>query len=77
MFFLVSVCQYGRGAAVRDVINYWPEWLIHLLLVAVHTAFTFGLHVPGCPRYVHQLLVNLRVTLAGGWGGGGGGVRDK
>ncbi|XP_076460078.1 heparan-alpha-glucosaminide N-acetyltransferase-like isoform X2 [Babylonia areolata] len=41
--------QYGRLSAVRDIVDFWPEWVFHLTLVAIHTLLTFALHVPGCP----------------------------
>lgn len=60
------VWQHARWAAVRDIIDFWPEWVFHLVLVAVHLVVTFGLHVPGCPMYVHRLLVNPTVSGMGG-----------
>ncbi|XP_076440485.1 heparan-alpha-glucosaminide N-acetyltransferase-like isoform X2 [Babylonia areolata] len=39
-----------RWSAVRDIVDFWPEWIVQLSLVAVHIGITFGLHVPGCPR---------------------------
>ena len=33
----------------RDILNYWQEWIIHLMLLMIHTLLTFFLKVPGCP----------------------------
>ncbi|XP_050531798.1 heparan-alpha-glucosaminide N-acetyltransferase [Daktulosphaira vitifoliae] len=35
---------------IRDVIESAPQWFIIILLVGVHTAVTFLLKVPGCPK---------------------------
>ena len=50
---------------MRDIIDFWPEWVFHLVLVEVHLVITFGLHVPGCPMYVQRLLVNPTVSGMG------------
>ena len=34
---------------IRDIVNYWPEWLINLMLLLIHLLLTFLLPVPGCP----------------------------
>ncbi|XP_069190488.1 heparan-alpha-glucosaminide N-acetyltransferase isoform X2 [Procambarus clarkii] len=34
---------------IRDIIRSGVQWVITILLVGVHTAITFGLHIPGCP----------------------------
>lgn len=36
-------------AAFRDILLYWPEWLLNFAILAVHLAITFALPVPGCP----------------------------
>ncbi|KAL8574907.1 hypothetical protein ACOMHN_063601 [Nucella lapillus] len=41
--------QQVRWPVVRDVTDFWPEWLVQLSLLALHIAITFGLSVPGCP----------------------------
>ena len=33
----------------RDIVNYWPEWIINFMLVMIHVLLTFLLKVPGCP----------------------------
>ena len=33
----------------RDIVNYWQEWIIHLMFVMIHLLLTFLLKVPGCP----------------------------
>ncbi|CAL1529217.1 unnamed protein product [Lymnaea stagnalis] len=42
--------QYIRLAPFRDIIMYWPEWFVNLAFIALHTAITFAMPVPGCPR---------------------------
>lgn len=37
-------------APVRDVLAYWPEWLLAIPLLALHLALTFFLPVPNCPQ---------------------------
>ncbi|XP_034936352.1 heparan-alpha-glucosaminide N-acetyltransferase-like [Chelonus insularis] len=41
--------QYGRLAFLQDVFDSWVQWLIVLILVAIHLLITFLLPVPGCP----------------------------
>lgn len=50
--FFHGVLQYARWQAVRDITDYWQEWLVNLVLVAVWLVLTFTLHFPGCPKYV-------------------------
>ena len=33
----------------RDILNYWHEWIIHLVLLMIYLLLTFFLKVPGCP----------------------------
>ncbi|XP_041068164.1 heparan-alpha-glucosaminide N-acetyltransferase isoform X3 [Carcharodon carcharias] len=35
---------------VRDVLIYWPQWILILLLECIWLCLTFLLPVPGCPR---------------------------
>ncbi|XP_075736997.1 heparan-alpha-glucosaminide N-acetyltransferase isoform X4 [Rhipicephalus microplus] len=37
-------------APVRDVLAYWPEWLLAIPILALHLALTFYLPVPNCPQ---------------------------
>ncbi|XP_018411417.1 PREDICTED: heparan-alpha-glucosaminide N-acetyltransferase-like [Nanorana parkeri] len=37
------------SAAVRDIVAYWPEWIIMIALETVSLCLTFLLPVPGCP----------------------------
>ncbi|XP_063814810.1 heparan-alpha-glucosaminide N-acetyltransferase-like isoform X2 [Pseudophryne corroboree] len=37
------------SAAVRDIVAYWPEWIIIAALETVSLCLTFLLPVPGCP----------------------------
>ncbi|XP_053168793.1 heparan-alpha-glucosaminide N-acetyltransferase-like isoform X1 [Hemicordylus capensis] len=42
--------QFGNWwAAVRDIILYWPEWVIVVILEILWLCLTFLLPVPGCP----------------------------
>ncbi|XP_054840185.1 heparan-alpha-glucosaminide N-acetyltransferase-like [Eublepharis macularius] len=43
--------QFGNWwAAIRDVILYWPEWIIMAALETLWLCLTLLLPVPGCPR---------------------------
>nr|XP_016851015.1 PREDICTED: heparan-alpha-glucosaminide N-acetyltransferase-like [Anolis carolinensis] len=37
-------------ASVRDIVLYWPEWIIVVILELLWLCLTFLLPVPGCPR---------------------------
>ncbi|XP_046571349.1 heparan-alpha-glucosaminide N-acetyltransferase-like isoform X1 [Haliotis rubra] len=52
MFFAKTTDEHQHcwWSPVRDVLDYWPEWIIHLIMVAVWLVITFALSVPGCPR---------------------------
>lgn len=39
----------GKWKNIRDIMNYWGEWIVHLLLLFIHICITFLLKVPGCP----------------------------
>ncbi|XP_025412388.1 heparan-alpha-glucosaminide N-acetyltransferase isoform X2 [Sipha flava] len=39
-----------RLDVIRDIIESAPQWLIVIVLVAIHTIITFYLPVPGCPK---------------------------
>ncbi|XP_025093350.1 heparan-alpha-glucosaminide N-acetyltransferase-like isoform X1 [Pomacea canaliculata] len=41
--------QDRKWAFIRDVVLYLPEWIIHLLFLALFLALTYALPVPGCP----------------------------
>ncbi|KAK8754056.1 hypothetical protein OTU49_009163 [Cherax quadricarinatus] len=41
--------QSDAGIAMSDVVQILPQWVVHLLILAVHTLITFLLPVPGCP----------------------------
>uniref|UniRef100_A0A2C9JQJ3 Heparan-alpha-glucosaminide N-acetyltransferase catalytic domain-containing protein n=1 Tax=Biomphalaria glabrata TaxID=6526 RepID=A0A2C9JQJ3_BIOGL len=42
--------QYTCLSPIRDIVNYWPEWILYLAFIGLHCAITFALDVPGCPR---------------------------
>uniref|UniRef100_A0A0B6YUR6 Uncharacterized protein n=1 Tax=Arion vulgaris TaxID=1028688 RepID=A0A0B6YUR6_9EUPU len=42
--------QFQRFATFSDIFPYWPQWIIILNFIAIHTSLTFALPVPGCPR---------------------------
>ncbi|XP_078000663.1 heparan-alpha-glucosaminide N-acetyltransferase-like, partial [Glandiceps talaboti] len=51
-FFFTKPGEHNEDkwyAPIRDIVNYWMEWLIVLSLVALQLILTFILHVPGCP----------------------------
>ncbi|XP_045592822.1 heparan-alpha-glucosaminide N-acetyltransferase [Procambarus clarkii] len=41
--------QSDVGIAMADVLQILPQWVVHLVILAVHTLVTFLLPVPGCP----------------------------
>ncbi|XP_045214219.2 heparan-alpha-glucosaminide N-acetyltransferase-like isoform X7 [Mercenaria mercenaria] len=42
--------QYTWWSPIRDITDYWFEWVFNIVLVVVWLALTFGLEVPGCPK---------------------------
>ena len=46
----VDANQNKKWKAFRDILNYWPEWILNLVLVVLHLLITFYLQVDGCPR---------------------------
>ena len=44
-----NVGAYKKWKQFRDIVNYWQEWIVQLLLVFTHTCVTFLLKVPNCP----------------------------
>ncbi|XP_077206986.1 heparan-alpha-glucosaminide N-acetyltransferase-like isoform X2 [Paroedura picta] len=52
-FGIKDLDSYQLGnwwASVRDVLLYWPEWIIAAALETLWLCLTFMLPVPGCPR---------------------------
>ncbi|XP_041363426.1 heparan-alpha-glucosaminide N-acetyltransferase-like isoform X2 [Gigantopelta aegis] len=51
MFFVQTADenQHRWWSPVRDVFDYWVEWIINIVMVIVWIGITFGLKVPGCP----------------------------
>ncbi|XP_033226246.1 heparan-alpha-glucosaminide N-acetyltransferase-like isoform X2 [Belonocnema kinseyi] len=41
--------QYGRFVFLSDIFDSWPQWLIIISIMTIHTLLTFLLQVPGCP----------------------------
>lgn len=41
--------QYGRLVFLQDILERWPQWLIVVAIVVIHSCITFLLPVPGCP----------------------------
>ncbi|XP_068236568.1 heparan-alpha-glucosaminide N-acetyltransferase [Palaemon carinicauda] len=41
--------QSNTGIIMSDVIQILPQWVVHIMIVIVHTVITFVLPVPGCP----------------------------
>ncbi|XP_048248503.1 heparan-alpha-glucosaminide N-acetyltransferase-like isoform X3 [Haliotis rufescens] len=52
MFFAKTTDEHQHcwWSPVRDILDYWPEWILHLVMVTVWLAITFALPVPGCPK---------------------------
>lgn len=57
-----TLLQFGRFAMLRDILDSWPQWIIMICVVTIHTLITFLLPVPNCPtgyfgpggKYVHR-----------------------
>ncbi|XP_059585754.1 heparan-alpha-glucosaminide N-acetyltransferase isoform X2 [Alligator mississippiensis] len=52
-FSVKDVEKYQNGnwwAPVREIVLYWPEWIIIAVLETIWLCLTFLLLVPGCPR---------------------------
>ena len=47
--------QDRRWSPIRDIVQYWPEWIIMLALLSLQIALTFALPVPDCPTLVKQI----------------------
>ncbi|XP_062582853.1 heparan-alpha-glucosaminide N-acetyltransferase-like isoform X1 [Saccostrea cucullata] len=52
MFFAktVDVSMYTYWGFIRDIVDYWLEWIFYVVFVTAHIVFTFVLDVPGCPK---------------------------
>lgn len=58
---------------LRDVLAYWPEWLLMIPMLVAHLALTFLLPVPGCPRgYLGPGGLHLNGSFANCTGGAAG-----
>nr|XP_033771290.1 heparan-alpha-glucosaminide N-acetyltransferase isoform X4 [Geotrypetes seraphini] len=44
-----NIASGGAWALLQDVIMYWPQWILVILLEAAWLCLTFLLSVPGCP----------------------------
>uniref|UniRef100_A0A7M4EUQ2 Heparan-alpha-glucosaminide N-acetyltransferase n=1 Tax=Crocodylus porosus TaxID=8502 RepID=A0A7M4EUQ2_CROPO len=49
-FSVKDVEKYQVSCNVRDIVLYWPEWIIIAVLETIWLCLTFLLLVPGCPR---------------------------
>uniref|UniRef100_A0A8C5R243 Heparan-alpha-glucosaminide N-acetyltransferase n=1 Tax=Leptobrachium leishanense TaxID=445787 RepID=A0A8C5R243_9ANUR len=38
------------SAGIRDIVTYWPEWIVIAALETIYLCLTFLLPVPGCPK---------------------------
>ncbi|XP_076662795.1 heparan-alpha-glucosaminide N-acetyltransferase isoform X1 [Andrena cerasifolii] len=45
-----TLTQFGRFAMLGDILDSWPQWVVMICILAIHTLITFLLSVPGCPR---------------------------
>ncbi|KAJ8317982.1 hypothetical protein KUTeg_003073 [Tegillarca granosa] len=52
MFFAktADVHMHAYWNKFRDILYYWPEWIINFAILAVFLSLTFGLDVPGCGK---------------------------
>lgn len=58
---------------MRDVLAYWPEWLLMIPMLAAHLALTFFLPVPNCPSgYLGPGGLHLNGSFANCTGGAAG-----
>lgn len=42
----------------RDVYGLWKQWIFVFMLLAGFLALTFGVDIPGCPKYVVACLLS-------------------
>lgn len=51
LLFCCSLCvlQLGWWQLIQDVVLYWPQWLIIILLETLWLCITFLMPVPNCP----------------------------
>ncbi|XP_033750008.1 heparan-alpha-glucosaminide N-acetyltransferase-like isoform X2 [Pecten maximus] len=45
-----DIHMHSYWSRARDILYYWPEWIINFMLISLHCALTFGLDVPKCPK---------------------------
>ncbi|XP_048758557.2 heparan-alpha-glucosaminide N-acetyltransferase-like isoform X1 [Ostrea edulis] len=52
MFFAktVDVSMYTYWGFIRDIVDYWMEWILHIIIVTIHLVITFALDVPNCGK---------------------------
>ena len=55
--------QGGCMSALRDITDYWVEWLVMFGILALHLGLTFGLPVPDCPTYVAYINPAFHISL--------------
>lgn len=48
--FMKAHSQFGRFNVIRDILDSWPQWLLMIAIMVVHTLITFLLPVPNCPK---------------------------
>lgn len=50
MLVFFNVLQFGRLSFLQDILVAWPQWIVVISLVSLHTMITFLVEVPGCGK---------------------------
>lgn len=85
MFFAktVDVSMYTYWGFIRDIVDFWLEWILHIVFVTVHIIITFTLDVPGCgkgyigPGGLHEALNSTEASVYQNCTGGAAGYIDR
>ncbi|XP_011447071.3 heparan-alpha-glucosaminide N-acetyltransferase isoform X1 [Magallana gigas] len=85
MFFAktVDVSMYTYWGFIRDIVDFWLEWILHIVFVTVHIIITFTLDVPGCgkgyigPGGLHEAVNSTEASVYQNCTGGAAGYIDR
>lgn len=85
MFFAktVDVSMFTYWGFIRDIVDFWLEWILHILFVTVHIVITFTLDVPGCgkgyigPGGLHEAINSTEASVYQNCTGGAAGYIDR